>query len=125
MKIKNARTLAALEGLALLALVLALYFVLAGCTPVQGFAYVNDSDGLRPGITASQARQAAAVAEAEAAALRAIADENDAAVSRVLGAVTDATSGIETGILGAVLGGAATLFVPPPGTRRKREEAKP
>ena len=119
MNAKRARMLAALEGFALLALAVALFVILSGCTPVRGFAYVNDSDG----ITASQARQAAAVAEAEAAALRSIAEENDAAVSRVLGAVTDATSGVETGILGAILGGAATLFVPPPGSRRKREEA--
>ena len=120
MKYNRTRVIAAVEALAILALALSLYLVLVGCTPIQGFSYLQDST---VGVSSGQARQAAIVAEAEALALRAIADENDAAVSRVLGAVTEATSGIETGILGAILGGAATLFVPPPGTRRKREEA--
>ena len=98
----------------------ALLWVLAGCTPIRGFQYVDDP---AIGISAGTARQAAAVARAEADALDAIADENEAATARIFSAVTQATSGLETGILGAILGAGATLFVPPPGTRRKREEA--
>ena len=117
MTTKRIRLVAALEGLLLLGALAALVWLLSGCTPIRGFGSLADSDW----ISSTTARQAAAVAEAEAIALRAIADENDALISRVLGAVTEATSGMETGILGLILGGAATLFVPPPGRRRKEE----
>ena len=69
MQYNRTRVIAAIEALLILALVLALYLVLAGCTPVQGFSYLKDST---VGISSGQARQAAIVAEAEALALRAI-----------------------------------------------------
>lgn len=102
--------------LSLLVGIVAVFFT--GCADVKGFAYTGD--GM---MSASQARQAAAVASAEAAALNEIADQQDATAQGILGAVDQAASAIGAPeIVSALIGAAGTLFIPPPGSRRKREE---
>tara|TARA_Y100001938_G_C7782131_1_gene278401 strand:+ start:98 stop:481 length:384 start_codon:yes stop_codon:yes gene_type:complete len=91
----------------------------SGCSNVKGFAYADDGV-----LTAGQARQAAAVAQAEADALNSIANEQDRTAQGILNAVDTAASSVGAPeIVSALIGAAGALFIPPPGSRRKREQA--
>lgn len=91
----------------------------AGCSDVRGFSYAGDGV-----MSSSQARQAAAVAQAEANALNSIAEEQDRSARSMLSAVDTAASNLGAPeIVSALIGAAGTLFIPPPGSRRKQEKA--
>lgn len=95
-------------------------FVTLGCSNVRGFQYADDGT-----LSPSVARAAADMARAEAEALDNIADRN----SEHAGNIADAATGLAESLgapaaVGGILGALATLWVPPPGTRRKKEAAK-
>lgn len=115
-KSRNSDAVLVVFGVAVCVSALAYLCVSAGCSQVKGFAYADDGV-----MNATQARQAAAVAQAEADALNSIANEQDRSARQILGAVDTAASTLGAPeIVSGLIGAAATLFVPPPGTRRKR-----
>ena len=87
-----------------------------GCGQIRGFQYASDGT-----LTAGEARQAASVAQAEANALNDIADQHDQTTRRVIettGTILEQVGAPE--IISALVGAAAALFVPPPGSRKKK-----
>ena len=99
--------------------IIATILIVSGCQGIKGFQYANNG-----AISSSEARNAAAMARAEANALDAIAAENDATAHRVIntagGLVDDLGIGGIGGI-GAAIGALSTLWVKPP--RRKKKVA--
>jgi hypothetical protein len=93
-------------------------FLAQGCA-VKGFQYVDD--GL---ATPWQLRASAQVARSEADALDAIADENEALISKALASLANGMESIGgPGVpLAALIGAAGGLFIPSPGSK-KRERA--
>ena len=94
--------------------------ILSGCK-TNGFQYLP-SDSL---ASPASMRNAAATARAEADALDAMADNTDRNISNTIGALEKGAEMIGApAIVGGLLGAAGTLFVPPPGTARKRRKAE-
>lgn len=108
------------DGLPTLSLVLMLACLTlnAGCV-VKGFQTIPDGP-----TTPGQLRAGAAVARAEAQSLEAMADEQEGAIRRTLGAVQTAADGIGApALMGTVVGAAGAYFVPSPGQRRREKLA--
>tara|TARA_R110002110_G_scaffold102103_1_gene259085 strand:- start:1374 stop:1742 length:369 start_codon:yes stop_codon:yes gene_type:complete len=95
-----------------------LCFIQFGCTPVKGFNYTGDGP-----LSPYAARQAADVARAEADALDSIADRDSEAASGLASAASNLADSLGApAAVGGILGALATLWVPPPGTRKKKKE---
>ena len=117
MKPKTLRFFAAVEAFAILTTFLALFVVLTGCA-ANGFQYLPDGVA-SPGAM----RNAAATARAEADALDAMANRTDATIGNTIGVLEKGAEIMGApAIVGGLLGAAGTLFVPPPGTARKRRQ---
>lgn len=116
MKISK-KTIGLIEIALLGGALIATIFIVFGCQGIKGFQYANDGS-----LSSSEARNAAAMARAEANVLETIAAENDATAHRVIntagGLVDDLGIGGIGGI-GAAIGALSTLWVKPP--RRKKK----
>tara|TARA_R100000655_G_scaffold72899_4_gene111393 strand:+ start:198 stop:584 length:387 start_codon:yes stop_codon:yes gene_type:complete len=119
MKPKTLRFFAAVEAFAILTTFVAFFLILAGCN-TNGFQYLPDGFA-----TPGSMRNAAATARAEADALDAMANRTDATIGNTIGVLEKGADIIGApAIVGGLLGAAGTLFVPPPGTARKRRKAE-
>lgn len=117
------KAIAFLEIVFLGGALIAIIVIAAGCQGIKGFQYANNG-----AISSSEARNAAAMARAEATALDAIAAENDASANRIIGAASTLVDDLGIGGIGgigAAIGALSTLWVKPPRRRKKIVEPEP
>lgn len=95
----------------------AMLFIQYGCSAVKGFNYTEDGP-----LTPYAARQAADVARAEADALDLIADRDSEAAAGLADAASNLADNLGApAAVGGILGALATLWIPPPGSRKKKK----
>ncbi len=100
-----------------LAGLVALLFMQYGCSAVKGFSYTEDGP-----LTPYAARQAADIARAEADALDMIADRDSEAATGIADAASNLADSLGApAAVGGIIGALATLWVPPPGSRKKKK----
>ena len=103
-----------------LALMACLCFFWLGCSNIRGFQHADDGV-----LSPYAARHAADIARAEADVLDRIADRDSEAASGVVDAATSLADSLGApAAVGGVLGALATLWIPPPGTRRKKKSTQ-
>tara|TARA_R100001463_G_scaffold29034_4_gene66275 strand:+ start:438 stop:824 length:387 start_codon:yes stop_codon:yes gene_type:complete len=118
MNAKQSKYLAVCEGLMVISIVCAALCVFIGCQ-TNGFQYLPDGELASPGAM----RNAAATARAEADALDAMADRQNQGIANIIGVVDKGAEMMGApAVVGGLLGAVSTLFVPPPGTRKKQEK---
>ena len=116
---KSTQKMIAILEIGVIALAFAVVFVVFfGCQPVKGFQYANGN------LSSLEARNAAAVARAEAEALENIAAENDRTATRLVNTASNLANDLGAGGVGAVIGALSTLWVPPP-RRKKKTNTEP
>jgi len=99
--------------------IVAVLFLQFGCSNVRGFQYADDGP-----LSPYAARQAAEMARAEAEALDRIADRDSELASGIANAATGLADSLGApAAVGGIIGALSTLWIPPPGTRRKRRDA--
>ena len=116
----NKKAVAWLEMALIGGAVIATVILVTGCQGISGFQYANNTAGL----SSSEARNAAAMARAEATALEAIANETDASMHRVIDTASGLADELGAGGVGAILGALSTLWVKPPRRRKKTGESE-
>lgn len=113
----NRKRVSAYLEMAMMATAVVIVIVMVvGCQAVRGFRYAPDAS-----LSASEARNAAAVARAEASALDSIAAESDATALRFIETGKGLADELGAGGIGAVIGALSTLWVTPPRRRKKTE----